>query len=115
MFAREFDAIGVVVDWIDACRQRRLLDLLELYDERAVIECCEGGRFEGLSEIETYWQQRLAASTEAGFEIDAIMPHAEVVQLDYRGCGGEPLRTYFRFSSGGKIRSTACELITAAA
>jgi hypothetical protein len=115
MFAREFDAIGIVVDWIDACRQRRLLELLELYDERAVIECCEGGRFHGLSEIETYWQQRLAASTEAGFEIDAIMPLADIVQLDYRGVDGEPLRIYFRFTSSGKIRSTECELIKAAA
>jgi hypothetical protein len=25
-----FDAIGVVVDWIDACKQRRLDDLLDL-------------------------------------------------------------------------------------
>ena len=30
-----FDAIGVVVDWIDACKQRRLGDLLDLYDATA--------------------------------------------------------------------------------
>ena len=30
-----FDAIGVVVDWIDACKQRRLDDLLDLYDVTA--------------------------------------------------------------------------------
>ena len=38
-----FDAIGVVVDWIDACKQRRLDDLLNLYDATAIVECCEGG------------------------------------------------------------------------
>jgi hypothetical protein len=40
-----FDAIGVVVDWIDACKQRRLDDLLNLYDPWATVECCSGGRF----------------------------------------------------------------------
>jgi len=29
-----FDAIGVVVDWIDACKQRRLDDLLDLLPSR---------------------------------------------------------------------------------
>ena len=32
-----FDAIGVVVDWIDACKQRRLDDLLNLYDATATV------------------------------------------------------------------------------
>jgi hypothetical protein len=32
-----FDAIGVVVDWIDACKQRRLDDLLSLYDATATV------------------------------------------------------------------------------
>ena len=40
-----FDAIGAVVDWIDACKQRRLYDLLNLYDAAATVECCEGGSF----------------------------------------------------------------------
>ena len=44
-----FDAIGVVVDWIDACKQRRLDDLLDLYDATATVECCEGGSFRGRS------------------------------------------------------------------
>src|SRR4029078_10345280 len=38
-----FDAVGIVVDWIDACRQRRLDALLDLYDDAATVECCEGG------------------------------------------------------------------------
>ena len=37
--AREgFDAIGVVVDWIDACKRRRLGDLLNLYDPWATVD-----------------------------------------------------------------------------
>jgi hypothetical protein len=53
-----FDAIGVVVDWIDACKQRRLDDLLDLYDVAATVECCEGGSFRGRSEMERYWRLR---------------------------------------------------------
>ena len=55
-----FDAIGVVVDWIDPCKQRRLDDLLDLYDATATVECCEGGSFRGRSEMERYWRPRLA-------------------------------------------------------
>ncbi len=111
MFARDFDAIGIVVDWIDAYKQRRLDDLLELYDDRATISCCEGGRFEGPTEIENYWRSRLARSTDYNFEIDALMPDAEGVLLDYRGHDGAPVRTFFRFTPAGKIRLTACEPI----
>jgi len=30
-----FDPIGTVVDWIDACRQRSLAALVDLYDDAA--------------------------------------------------------------------------------
>lgn len=54
--AREsFDAIGIVIDWIDACKQRRLDDLLDLYDDTATVECCEGGRFQGRAAMKWYW------------------------------------------------------------
>jgi hypothetical protein len=39
-----FDPVGVVIDWLDACRQRRLTDLLELYADQATLDCCGGGR-----------------------------------------------------------------------
>lgn len=35
-----FDAIAVVVDWIDAFRRDRLGALLDLYADDATIECC---------------------------------------------------------------------------
>jgi len=66
-----FDAIGVVVDWIDACKERRLDDLLNLYDATATVECCEGGSFRGRSEMERYWRPRLARAVTGAFEIDA--------------------------------------------
>ena len=34
-----FDPLGVVVDWLDACRSGELNALLDLYDERATLEC----------------------------------------------------------------------------
>jgi SnoaL-like protein len=110
-----FDAIGVVVDWIDACKRRRLDNLLNLYDATATVECCEGGSFRGRSEMERYWRPRLARAARGAFEIDALIPEADGVTLDYRGYDGFPVRTQFRFTDGGKIRLTACEPIKAAA
>jgi len=94
-----FYAIGVVVDWIDACKQRRVDGLLDLYDETATVECCEGGSFRGRSEMESYWAPRLARSRPGAFEIDVLMPDEDGVTLDYRGYDGVPVRTHFRFTS----------------
>jgi hypothetical protein len=110
-----FDAIGVVVDWIDACKQRRLDDLLDLYDVAATVECCESESFRGRSEMERYWRPRLAGSARGAFEIDVLMPDEDGVTLDYRGHDGVPVRTHFRFTSTGKISLTACSPIRVAA
>ena len=110
-----FDAIGVVVDWIDACKQRRLDDLLNLYDATATVECCEGGSFRGRSEMERYWGPRLARQAAGAFEIDALFPEPGGASLDYRGYDGRPVRTHFRFNGAGRIRLTACSPITKAA
>jgi hypothetical protein len=112
---KDFDAIGIVVDWIDACKQRRLDDLLNLYDAKAIVECCEGGSFRGRSEMERYWRPRLARARPGAFEIDVLMPDEDGVTLDYRGYDGVPVRTHFRFTSTGKISLTACSPIRAAA
>jgi hypothetical protein len=110
-----FDAIGIVVDWIDACKQRRLEALLDLYDDGATVECCEGGNFVGRSEMERYWRPRFARAGRDAFTIDALMPEEDGVSLDYRGYDGRPMRTHFRFTQDGKIRLTACEPIQLAA
>ncbi len=110
-----FDVIGIVVDWIDACKQRRLEALLDLYDEEATVECCEGSNFTGRAEIELYWRPRLATAGSEAFAIDALMPEGGGVSLDYRDYDGRPVRTHFRFTSTGRIRLTACEPIRLAA
>jgi hypothetical protein len=110
-----FDAIGVVVDWIDACKQRRLDDLLNLYHATATVECCEGGSFRGRSEMGRYWRPRLARAAPGAFEIDVLMPDEDGVTLDYRGYDGVPVRTHFRFTNTRKISLTACAPIRAAA
>jgi hypothetical protein len=101
-----FDPIGTVVDWIDACRKRQLSALVDLYDEAATLECCEAGSFRGKSEVENYWRPRLAKPALGAFAVDALLPEAEGVSLDYRDYGGKPVRTHFRFNDGGKILRT---------
>ena len=76
-----FDAIGIVVDWIDACKQRRLEALLDLYDDAATVECCESGNFTGRSEMERYWRPRLAEAKGDAFAIDALMPKVTASHL----------------------------------
>ena len=103
-----FDPVGVVVDWIDACREQNLPALLDLYDDSAVVDCCEGGRFRGRTEVEQYWQSKLFGSVPGAFEIDVLMTEVEGVLLDYRSYDGRAVRTRFRFTAAGKILRTAC-------
>jgi SnoaL-like protein len=103
-----FDAVGLVVDWIDACRQHRLGDLLELYDTDARVDCCDGGSFNGPKELRRYWQPRLLNQVPGAFEIDEILPASNHVELNYRDCDGQPVRTRFEFSAAGKIVRTSC-------
>jgi hypothetical protein len=110
-----FDAIAVVVDWIDAFRQGRLGALLDLYADDATIECCEGGSFQGRSQMEAYWRPMLARTAAGTFEVDALFPEQDGVSLDYRGFDGRPVRTLFRFDDAGKIRFTACAPVREAA
>jgi hypothetical protein len=110
-----FDAIGIVVDWIDACKGRCLSDLLDLYEAAATVECCEGGIFRGRAEVERYWLTKLARPLVGAFEIDALFPTVDGVSLDYRGYNGAPVRTHFRFNEAGKIQSTSCAPIKLAA
>jgi len=110
-----FDAVGVVVDWLDACRARQLDVLVELYDDAATIECCEGGNFRGRVEIARYWWPKLAKPTFRAFEIDALLTEAGGVCLDYRGYDGKPVRTHFRFNETGRIQHTECAPVRKAA
>ena len=110
-----FDAIAVVVDWIDAFRQSRLGALLDLYADDATVECCDGVRFRGRSELERYWRPTLARTATGTFEVDALFPEQDGVSLDYRGHDGRAVRTLFRFDDAGKIRLTASAPVRQAA
>ena len=43
----EFDPVGIVVDWIDACRHRDLSALVELYDDAASSIAAKAADFAG--------------------------------------------------------------------
>ena len=103
-----FDAIGVVVDWIDACRQGQLADLVDLYDDEATLDCCGGDRFEGRDALQRYWKPKLQKRLPSAFGIDALMPEATGVCVDYRDYDGQAVRTHFRFNPQGKIVHTDC-------
>ncbi|MGY4431597.1 hypothetical protein ACVWWO_004074 [Bradyrhizobium sp. F1.13.1] len=65
----DFDQMGIVVDWVDACRKGDLAALLDLYADDAHVECtCNGTqRYRGRSELEAYWQPRLSAFSSVVF------------------------------------------------
>jgi hypothetical protein len=105
----DFDPIGVVVDWLDACRKRDLAALLDLYAADASLECeCDGISIRGRRALEGYWRPRLDAFVPTAFGIEEIEPTAEGITLDYSSYEGKPVRIGFRFSSDGKIRHTSC-------
>jgi ketosteroid isomerase-like protein len=55
-----FDPLAVVADWLNACRWRELDALLNLYDERATLECdCEHVSLTGRKWIAAYWAPKL--------------------------------------------------------
>jgi hypothetical protein len=106
--ARSFDPIGVVIDWLDACRERRLGDLLDLYADGATLDCCDGGRFVGRGGLLRYWQAKLHAATAAAFRLDEVLPEGDCVRLDYRDFDGSAVRAKFWFDDAGNITRTLC-------
>ena len=71
----DFDQIALVVDWLDACRNRDLATLLDLYADDATLECCCGGVkvSEGRAELESYWRPRLDARAPNAFGLEEII------------------------------------------
>lgn len=108
--ADDFDQVALVVDWLDACRNRDLAALLDLYADNARLECqCGEARVsEGRAELESYWRPRLHAVVPTAFGLEEITPSAESVVLDYLSHEGEPVRIVFTFSRDGKILRTDC-------
>jgi hypothetical protein len=106
----ESDPIATVVDWLDACRSRRIHALLDLYDDAATLECACGGSktLTGRAALEAYWRPRLADPLPGSFSMDDVTADAEGVILDYRCHDGTPVRMHFNFNDAGKILYTRC-------
>jgi hypothetical protein len=103
----EFDPLAVVVDWLDACRLGELDVLLDLYDERAALECdCERVSLTGRKSIAGHQSWRAQLST--AFTLDDIALTGDGVQVDYQNYEGKPIRIHFRFTASGKILHTSC-------
>jgi hypothetical protein len=111
----DFDQMGVVVDWLDACRRHDLSTLVALYASDAHLECaCDGVRVcHGRAELEAYWRTRLDAFAPEAFQLEGIQPVGDGVELHCINAGGAAMRVVFGFDPDGKIRRTRCEPIKA--
>jgi hypothetical protein len=109
---RDFDPMAVVVDWLDACRARRLDDLLNLYDERASLRCACEGVFQGRDDVARYWSTRLDRSVMQAFSLNDLAigndGHKPSIVLDYMAYDGKPVCIRFKFTEAGKIAETDC-------
>ncbi len=106
----EPDPVATVVDWLDACRSRRIEVLLDLYDEAATLECaCDGDNsLTGRAALDAYWRPKLATSSADAFSMDDVAASREGVVLDYKSYNGKPVRIFFRFNNAGKILHSRC-------
>ena len=106
----DIDQMAVVVDWLDACRNRDLTALLDLYAEDATLECRCGGPSinAGRAQLESYWRSRLDKLAPTAFGLEEIMPTADGVLLDYLDNRGGPVRANFSFTADGKILRNDC-------
>ncbi len=94
MTRSDFDPLAVVVAWLDACRARRLDELLDFYDTAATLECgCDGPYIHrGRADIARYWSSRLEAAVPDAFRLTNILPgdepdNAVLDYTDYTGNG----------------------------
>src|SRR5215469_16071298 len=69
-----FDPVAVVVDWLDACKTRRLSDLLDLYDAKASFRCSCEGLYQGREELTRYWSTRLEQAVPDAFSLTDLAP-----------------------------------------
>ncbi|MDE2375845.1 nuclear transport factor 2 family protein [Bradyrhizobium sp.] len=106
----DFDSMGIVVDWLDACRKGDLQSLLDLYADDAELECeCDGTRlYRGRSGLADYWGPRLGGFSSAGFGLEELSPAPHGVELEYSIAGSLRIRAIFGFNADGKIFQTRC-------
>jgi hypothetical protein len=105
----DFDPLAVIIDWLDACRSGDLAALLDLYDERANLQCdCEGVDLTGRASLSLYWSERLRSQAPNAFILDDLKVTGDGVWADYRDNKGILVRAHFRFSPSGKIQQSSC-------
>jgi len=70
------DPIAAVMDWLGACAEGRLDDLLDMYEENASLECgCDGPYiYCGRAILGGYWSSRLADSAPQAFTLNNVLP-----------------------------------------
>ena len=103
-----FDPLAVIVDWLDAGRSGDLDAMLDLYDERATLDChCEKVTLTGCKSIASYWSPKLKNKLGSAFTLDEVVLFGNTVQIDYRSYEDRPLRIYFHFDNSGKIIHTS--------
>lgn len=105
----KFDPLAAVVDWLDACRLGDLDVLLNLYDERATLECdCEHDSLIGRKAIAAYWAPKLESQLGSAFTLDDMILTGDGVKIDYQSYDGKSVQIHFQFSPSGKILHTSC-------
>jgi hypothetical protein len=110
MLPDNFDGMAIVVDWLDACRNQNLEQLLDVYAADAGLECaCEGIGIVGREALAAYWKPKLASFVPLAFGLEEIMPVSDGVMLDYRNHEGKAVRIHFAFDAQGKITHSRCE------
>ena len=108
----KFDPLALVVDWFDKCRLGRIDELLDLYDERATLECnCARVSLTGRKAIAAYWVPKLERRVHSTFTLDDMVLTGCGVLVDYRGYRGEAVRIHFHFNPSGKILDRSCGLL----
>jgi ketosteroid isomerase-like protein len=105
----DFDPLAIVVDWLDACRVGDLDALLDMYDERATVECgCEKVSLTGRASLSAYWSSRLERRSLGAFALEDMAVTQDGVMVDYRDYASNSVRIHFRFNSTGQIMHTNC-------
>ena len=105
----DFDPLGVITDWLDACRAGETTALLDLYDDRATLECdCDGVSLTGRKAVAAYWEPKLDSRLGSAFALDDMVLTGDGVRVDYQNYEGKPVSVHFQFGPTGKIIHTTC-------
>ena len=98
------------MDWLEACKQKQIQALAELYAETAVFECeCDyPGSFLGRTKIVEFWQPKFSLPPPRPFKLEQIWPEAAGIAVVYRYRNQPLVRISFQFDAAGKIARSRC-------